>query len=150
MRLEHELEETGGDLTPEMEIALEITQKNLQEKCTNYIHYINRLKTEIGEAKIYKAKVDHYIKMKGNTIARLEKNLHQAVENFGPIEAEFSKISYRKSTRVIVDKPDEIPNRFKTVKQDLAINLNEVKKELVSGAKVKGAHLETFNNLSIR
>ena len=150
MRLELELEETGGELTPEMEVALEITQKNLQEKCTNYIHYINRLKTEIGEAKIYKAKVDHYIKMKSNTIARLEKNLHTAVENFGPIEADFSQISYRKSTRVVVDNPDKIPNRFKTVKQDFSLNLKEIKEAIVSGAKVDGAHIETFNNLSIR
>ena len=64
------------------------------------------------------------------------------------IEYGCGKISWRASTRVIVDNPDSVPDNF--IKIEKSIKLQDIKDAIKAGEKFDFAHTETFQNISIK
>jgi len=78
-----ELEENGGELTPELEEALKINANELERKCTNYHYIINMLKTNVEMADREIARIQNFKNTKLKNIEKLEENLLQALLIFG-------------------------------------------------------------------
>lgn len=106
----NELEENGGELTPELEEQLAITQDNLKAKVEDYVNAVkitenecNLIDEEIGRLKMLK-------ESKKKTIERLKKAVVTAVDNYGDttksgskfIDYGLGKVSIRNSSSVEV------------------------------------------------
>jgi hypothetical protein len=148
-RLNAMLEETGGELTPEIEEALAVNETNFVQKAENYGYAILHYKAIVAAVKAEKDRLDGIKKTAENAIARMEERLVGAMQTFDKpkVETAMVKLSLRRSERVIIDDENDIPADCKTIKVE--INKTEVKRHLKAGEAI-GAHLEENQSLQIK
>ena len=126
-----EIEENEGELTPELEEKLAVTQENFKNKVESYI---NLIKIKEGELDTISKEIDRLEKLadsKTRLQLKLQKIILDAVNKFGDVSksgAKFfdygtGKVSIRKTQ--IVDTNDEL---IKFIGSDLSHELN-VRKE---------------------
>lgn len=119
-----ELEENGGELTPELEEQLNITQEEFRDKIKSYSNVVKMLENDIIGIKEEKARLSDLQKSKEKTIERLKKIMIDAVELFGDTTKSGSKyldfgtgkVSIRNTQVVEVEEDitDRFVNRFLT------------------------------------
>lgn len=113
-----ELEENDGEITPELEEQLNITQEEFRDKIKSYSNVVKMLENDIIDIKAEKARLNDLQKSKENTIERLKKIMIDAVELFGDttksgskyIDYGTGKVSIRNTQIVEVD--EDSTNRF--------------------------------------
>lgn len=113
-----ELEENGGELTPELEKQLNITQEQFKSKIKDYSNIIKMLETDITAIKEEKARLSDLQKSKEKNIERLKKIMVEAIENFGDttkaggkyVDYGTGKVSVRNSQAIEVE--EDSVNRF--------------------------------------
>lgn len=113
-----ELEENGGEVTPELEEQLSITQEEFRNKIKSYSDVIKMLENDIIDIKAEKARLNDIQKSKENTIERIKKIIVEAIETFGDtnksgnkfIDYGTGKVSIRTTQAVEID--EDITNRF--------------------------------------
>lgn len=113
-----ELEENGGELTPELEEQLNITQEQFKSKIKDYSNVIKMLETDITAIKEEKARLSDLQKSKEKNIERLKKIMVEAIENFGDttktggkyVDYGTGKVSIRNSQAIEVE--EDSVNRF--------------------------------------
>ena len=143
------LEETGGELTPELEEALAITEQNFVSKAENYGKAILHYKQLVAAAKAETDRIKAIQKTCENAIARMEERLRDAMILFDKPKVEMAtlKLSLRKSERVVIDDENNLPADCIVVKTE--VSKTEVKRHLKAGETI-GAHLEENQSLQIR
>ena len=148
-RLNAMLEETGGELTPELEEALAITEQNFVTKAENYGKAILHYKQMVAAAKAETDRIKAIQKTCENAIARMEERLRDAMILFDKPKVEMAtlKLSLRKSERVVIDDENNLPADCIVVKTE--VSKTEVKRHLKAGETI-GAHLEENQSLQIR
>lgn len=148
-RLNAMLEETGGELTPELEEALAITEANFVTKAENYGKAILHYKQMVAAAKAETDRIKAIQKTCENAIARMEERLRDAMILFDKPKVEMAtlKLSLRKSERVVIDDENNLPADCIVVKTE--VSKTEVKRHLKAGETI-GAHLEDNQSLQIR
>lgn len=107
----NELEENGGELTPELEEKLAVTQENFKEKVKNYGEVIKSVKAEIDLIDKETARLKELKDSKSKAIDRMSKIIAQAITMFGDetksggkfLDYGTGKISVRNTTKVEVD-----------------------------------------------
>lgn len=107
-----ELEENGGELTPELEDALNITQENFINKIKSYVNVIKSYKNDLDAVKCESNRLKDYKTTKSNTLERLNNRVIEAVEKFGDINkngvnfVDYStgKVSIRKTKSITIDE----------------------------------------------
>lgn len=119
-----ELEENGGELTPELEEQLNITQEEFKDKIKSYSNVVKMLENDIIDIKAEKVRLNELQKSKEKTIERLKKIMIDAVELFGDTTKSGSKyldygtgkVSIRNTQVVEVEEDitDRFVNRFLT------------------------------------
>jgi hypothetical protein len=143
------LEESGGELTPDIEQALEINQSNFIVKAENYgkalLHY------KAMEA-VIAAEQDRLLQMKRtiqNTQQRLKDSIADAMHLFGKDSMEFDtlKLSFRKSTQVMIDENANIPNEFIKVRTEID---KAGIKEALKTRNIQGCRLQENLNLQVK
>lgn len=141
---------TDGELTPELEEQLAITEANLQEKAVNYGYVIKSLEseTDIIDAEI--KRLQALKSARNNAVERLKANITEAMELFQitEIKAPTFKLSFRASESVECDEvvSEEYCNTKMTVTPDKV----KIKAAIKSGLSVMGARLVQKNNLQIK
>lgn len=103
-----ELEENGGELTPELEQELNITQESLYDKVKSYVSVIHHYEDDLDAIKRETARLSNLKKSKEKIIERLKSVVLKAVETFGDenkngvksIDFGTGKVSTRKSEAV--------------------------------------------------
>lgn len=144
------LEESGGELTPEIEEALAINMDNMVEKSGNYCATIAKYSAMGAAIKAEVQRLQAYAK----TCARIEETLKarmlDAMQTFGidKMEVGTYRIGTRKSTAVVIDDEAAIPSQF--IKVSTTIDKAGIKAAIKDGGAVDGAHIETNINISIR
>ena len=148
-RLNAMLEETGGELTPELEEALAITEQNFVTKAENYGKAILHYKQLVAAAKAETDRIKAIQKTCENAIARMEERLRDAMILFDKPKVEMAtlKLSLRKSERVVIDDENNLPADCIVVKTE--VSKTEVKRHLKAGETI-GAHLEENQSLQIK
>ena len=114
----NEIEENEGELTPELEEQLNITQESLKDKIKSYSNVVKMLENDIIEIKNEKVRLNNLQKSKEKTIERIKKIMIDAVDLFGDttksgnkyIDYGTGKVSIRNTQ--IVEIEEDITDRF--------------------------------------
>ena len=146
------IEEQGGEITPEQEQALAITEEHFSEKAVDYGHVILNLdqtveaiKNEIDRlTKLKRAAENAQKRVKGSLVGAMVQLDHPTVET------PTMRLSLRHSTATEVDDLDQIPAKFKTTKVEVVADKTAIKKAIQSDEAVPGAHLVENVSLQIK
>lgn len=147
-----QLEELGGEITPELEQALAINEGQFLAKAEDYGHAILNLNGMAAAAKAEKERLAGLQKFYENTQKRLANALSNAMQVFGhdKVENATMRISLRHSTATEVDDLDQLPAEFKTTNVEVVADKTAIKKAIQSGEDVPGAHLVENVSLQIK
>lgn len=78
-----EIEELGGELTPELEEKLAITQEQFNDKIESYTNYIKSLKTDMDAIKVEQKRLKDVYERKEKTLNKINETVVKAIEEFG-------------------------------------------------------------------
>ena len=119
-----ELEENGGELTPELEEQLNISKEEFRDKIKSYSNVVKMLENDIANIKEEKTRLSDLQKSKEKSIERLKKIMVESIEMFGDttksgskfIDFGTGKVSVRQTQAVEVeeDSIDRFANRLMT------------------------------------
>ena len=106
-----EIEEAGGEITPEIEEKLELNGQEMTNKVKSITNYINKLKADLLAIKSETDRLAKLKKSKENTITGLTNLVLFAIKNYGTedkkgkkwIDWGTGKVGIRKSTSVELD-----------------------------------------------
>lgn len=117
-----EIENNGGEITPELEEALIMKEEELKDKVKAYTQVISSIESDITAIKEEKSRLNDLQKSKERTIESLKKVLLMVINQFGDttksgskfIDFGTGKVSTRKTEVVVIDddKVEEIQRRF--------------------------------------
>ena len=147
-----QLEELGGEITPELEQALAINEESFAAKSEDYGHAILNLKGMAAAAKAEKERLAALQKFYENTCNRLDNALKTAMVATGhdKVETPTMRLSLRHTTATEVDDLDAVPAEYKTTKVEVVADKTAIKKAIQSGEDVPGAHLVENVSLQIK
>ena len=147
-----QLEELGGEITPELEQALAINEENFAAKSEDYGHAILNLKGMAAAAKAEKERLAALQKFYENTCNRLDNALKTAMVATGhdKVETPTMRLSLRHRTATEVDDLDAIPAEYKTTKVEVVADKTAIKKAIQQGEDVPGARLVENVSLQIK
>ena len=145
-----ELEE--GELTPELEQALTITQEQLQEKSIQYAYAIRNLEIDSNAIDNEIKRLKAMKEAKDNTVDRLKEAVRNAMLASGidKIESSLFKLSLRRSEAVEVINIDQLPESLLTVKKTVSVDKVKIKEFIKSGLTVEGAVIKENYSLQIK
>tara|TARA_R110000751_G_scaffold206469_2_gene310496 strand:- start:1205 stop:1693 length:489 start_codon:yes stop_codon:yes gene_type:complete len=150
LQLVNQLEELEGELTPEIEKALEINESNLKVKGKGYVEII-KTKDVVNMAIDIEIKRLQALKKQNNTsISFLKDRLLGAVELFGDIETGLVKIGKRKSESLLIIDAALIPTKYKVQVITEKVEKMEIKKAIKNGKEIEGVELVINQNLTIK
>ncbi len=143
------LEESGGELTPELEEALAINEDNFLAKSRNYGYAILRYEAMSAAISEEKRRLDALKKTCDKAAARMEDRLVKAMRTFDKpvVELDTLRLSLRKSERVVIDDETRLPADCIVVKTE--VSKTDVKRHLKAGESI-GAHLDENFSLQIK
>lgn len=150
LRINELLEESGGELTPEIEEALAINEDNFITKSEGYIETIAKYKA-LAEAADVRIKEYQRIKKTAENIEkRLKERMQWAMEVMGldKVDMGLHKLSFRSSTAVNITDEVRIPSQY--IKVETKIDKESLKRDLKAGLVIEGAELVTNKSIQIR
>lgn len=150
LRLINMLEETEGELNPEIEEALIINDANFVVKASSYIEAIKREEARADMADQRIKELMAYKKTHTNIAKHLRGALAYAMDAMGKdkVELDLHKISFRTSTAVNITDEARIPNTY--IKVETKIDKESLKRDLKAGLVIEGAELITNRNIQVR
>lgn len=113
-----EIEDNDGELTPELEEKLNVTQDDFKYKLKSYAEIVKNLQTDISAIKEEKKRLSDLQTAKERTIERLQSVMATAISTFGDtaktggkfVDYGTGKISVRNSDTIEVN--EDLINRF--------------------------------------
>lgn len=148
--INEELISAGGELTPELESKLAITQEELSVKATNYGLVmlnneadINAIDAEIKRLQALKAPLE-------STNKKLKEAISNAMLTYGleKVESSTLKLSFRKSEAVEVFDESKLNQKYFNYKP--SVDKTAIKADLKAGVEVDGARIVTNQNLQLK
>lgn len=105
------LDENGGELTPELEMALQVKQEQLVDKLNSYVEATKRIKYEVDLCKSEKKRVDEVKKRNETRLLAINKAIKEAVIRFGQanksgnkfIDLGLNKVTVSPSRATVID-----------------------------------------------
>ena len=151
-QLVNQLIENGGEITPELELALQINKDNFHSKSENYAFITRQFDAEMDIIDNEIKRLQQAKKSREKTIQRLKDTIELAMLTFDidKIETPLIKISFRKSESVEVENVNELPNEFKVIKLTESADKLKIKDALKSGMFIEGCSIKTNRNLQIK
>lgn len=148
----NELIENGGELTPELELAMQITKDNFHSKSENYAFITRQFDAEMDIIDNEIKRLQQAKKTREKAIERLKANIEMAMNTFevDKIETPLIKISFRKSESVEVEDVNNLPNEFKVIKLSETADKLKIKDAIKSGILIEGCSIKTNRNIQIR
>ena len=141
---------TEGELTPELEQALMITEANLQEKAINYGYVIKNFESEVDIIDEEIKRLNALKKARINAVEKLKNNISDAMQLFGILEvkAPTFKMNFRKSESVEIY--EGLDKEFILEKVSYQPDKIAIKNAIKEGRTVNGASIVTNFNLQIK
>ena len=141
-------EETGEVLFDSSELdELKLARRDKIVACGAYIKsrkaFINAMR---AEEKAMRARRE----VAERALERLETYVLSHIDDGETVEGVEAEVGTRRSTRVIVDDPDAVPEGYVRTTVTTSPDKKEIGMALRAGANVPGCHLETTRNLSVR
>lgn len=150
LRINELLEESGGELTPEIEEALMLNAENFEIKADGYIESISRYKALAEAADVRIKEMQRIKKTAENIEKRLKERLLQAmmVMEVDKMEIGLRKLSFRNSTAVSITDETHIPAEYIIV--ETKVDKMKIKDALKNGEIIPGAELVNNRSIQIR
>ena len=153
LQLIDELQEQGGELTPELENALKINKQDFENKAEAYCQVIINLNAEIDGLNNECVRLAEKRDRAKKAVERLKDKLTNAMLLFDYEKKSVGtfSLSFRKSEQVIIDDAEVIlmgNPEFIRIKKE--VDKTEIKKALKSGSEINGARLIINKNLQIK
>jgi hypothetical protein len=151
------MEETGGEITPELEEDLAIRRENFESKADSYTKLILKLESDVEAASAEIKRIQDLKKVKENTVKRLKGTLRDALQFFGRpdsktgvmrYETPLFKLSIRSSQAVEVNDEGILPDEFWAIKKEVSKTL--ISTAIKEGREVPGATMVENKSLQIR
>ena len=149
----NELNETliasGGEISPELETQLAITQAELSEKAQNYGLVILSNESDINAIDAEIKRLQELKKPIESTNKRLKEAISNAMQMYGleKVDSALCKLSFRKSSSVEVDETKLNQKYFKyTATPDKTL----IKEAIKAGEVVDGAEIVEKQNLQVK
>lgn len=149
-RINELLEESGGELTPEIEKALIISEDNFLVKADSYAFSIRKYNTAANNIDEEIRRLQSLKKVALNTSERLSKSLTDAMIalNRPKLDLGTCKLSFRKSETVVIAERAELPEKYKKVK--IEYDKTMLKADIKAGIEIHGVTITENKNLQIR
>ncbi len=146
----NEIESMEGEITPEVEQRLMITESQLQQKSIAYLEFIKSKESFNSLINDEVKRLQAMKKSNNNLIDRLKDNLLVAVKTFGDFTVGTQKFGTRKSSSVHVDakKVNSLPQEYKTITVTEAPDKKALKEALKRGEEIDG--VEIIDNLNLK
>lgn len=148
------LEESEGELTPEIEDALAINDESFDEKAEYYIKAIFNFRAEMDACKAEAKRLNEKAKHAENVADRLQDTISSALKLRGIEKKQFGNFtaSFRKSEKVIVDDGlvETLPDNYKRVKTTVEADKTALKAAIKAGESIYGVTLQTNYTLNIK
>lgn len=152
MALISQLEDNGGELTPEIENALAITEEQFVAKSEEYGHAILSLKAMAAAAKAEKDRLASLEKFYKNALERIQGALVSAMDvlDHPKVETPSMRLFLRRTKATEVDDVTLLPSDLKTVKVEEVPDKAAIKAAIMEGRDVPGAHIVENVSLQIK
>ncbi len=154
MQLMQVLEENGGEITPEIEEAMDLTEKDFESKAASYGYVIKSIEDEIEATKKEIERLMKRNKQKEKSALYIEERLKAAMIQFNKTKFEKNNLtlSLRKSTSVQIDNEEALDSKFISEKTVVtkAPDKKLIKDAIEAGEEVTGATLVTKQSLQIK
>jgi hypothetical protein len=152
-RLNAMLEEAEGELTPELEAALEVNQYNLEAKAEDYRNAILMNASAIEAAKAEKKRLDAFIKRKENANETMKQRIKEAMLLFDTPKIQINggvggTLSFRKSEQLVITDEDYIVSDYKKI--EVSVDKAKLKDAIKRGYNCPGAHIEENMNIQVK
>jgi hypothetical protein len=147
-----QLIKNGGELTPELELAMQITKDNFHSKSENYAFITRQFDAEMDIIDAEIKRLQQAKKTREKAIERLKANIEMAMITFevDKIETPLIKISFRKSESVEVEDVNQLPNEYKVIKVTETADKFKIKDAIKSGETIEGCSIKTNRNIQIK
>ena len=151
-QLAEQLIDNDGELTPELNEQLAITEEQLQNKSVAYSFVIKQMDAdvEIIDAEIKRLQAAK--KQREKDSEYLKERIKHAMDTFQieEIKTPLVKINFRKSKTVEVEDVNSLPSLYKVVKVTEQADKAAIKAALKDGVEVTGCSIATHRNLQIK
>ena len=144
----NEIENNGGEMTPELEATLEITEAERLTKGEGYVYVIKQLRSQSDMIKSEIKRLQELAKRYENSADKLSDTLLQSVVAHGQIKTALVTISSRKSKAVSITDESLLGAEFMRIKTEP--NKTAIKEALEAGQEVQGALIVENYSLNIR
>jgi len=151
-QLAEELIDNGGELTPELEEQLAITEEQLQNKSVAYSFVIKQMDADIETIDAEIKRLQAAKKQREKASEYLKERIKHAMELFGTdeIKTPLVKINFRKSETVEVEDVNKLPAPYKVVKVTEQADKAAIKAAIKDGINVPGCSIIQHRNLQIK
>lgn len=141
---------SGGELSPELEQRLAITQQELETKATNYGFVIMQNQSEVD---VIDAEIKRLTALKKNletTNEKLKEAVSFAMQSYGIFEVKTPtlKLSFRQSESVQIEDENKLDGKYFTYKP--TVDKTAIKNDIKSGLIVNGASIVKKQNLQVK
>lgn len=148
-----DIEKADGELTPEIEQSLQLTQERFEIKAASYGYVIKQFEDE-GE--LIEKEIKRLQSLKSQAERKstwLRSKISEAMQMFGVTEVKLNNIrlSFRKSKSVVIEDETKIPDSYKrTIPERHEPDKPAIKAAIETGAVIPGASLVEKENLQIK
>ena len=151
-QLVNELIENGAELTPELDLKLQITKDNFHSKSESYAFITRQFDAEMDIIDNEIKRLQQAKKTREKAIERLKANIEMAMNTFevDKIETPLIKISFRKSESVEVEDINNLPALYKVIKVSESADKLKIKDAIKSGILIEGCSIKNNRNLNIK
>lgn len=152
LELMNEIEMNDGDMSDEIAERFEQNSEDFNDKAVNYVKIMRQWEGETETISNEIKRLQALKKSRDNNVARLKNNLEESmmVRGLDKLDLGLFKLSFRKSSAVIIDDEAQVADKFKTIVENISIDKKALKNAIDSGEEIYGAHIEERLNLQIR
>lgn len=143
--IDKEMAQTGGELTPEIEQMLGLTEALTEQKVDATEYIISRLNAESDFLKKRAAEFTAAAKARANAADRIKERVKQLmlIHERSEISGEYVRFVVSPTTpSLIIDSEMALPEKYKKLIAVAEIDRAGIKKDLQDGTPVEGAHLQ--------
>jgi len=144
--------ELDGEITPEIETALQINKEQLQSKAVDYSYVIKQLDSDCEQIDAELKRLQQLKKVRTNLAERLKDTISNAMNLYEveKIETPLIKLSFRNSESVEITNESQLDACFIVTKTVTSPDKKAIKDAIKSGVLVTGATISYNKNLQIR
>ena len=153
LELAEQIELAEGELTPELEEALAISEAELETKAVGYGFIIRESEGIVSVIDAEIKRLTALKKSETNKAERMKLAISTAMQMFGvhEVKTPLLRLSFRKSERVVGMAFDELPEAYMTIiPETRKPNLGAIKAAIKEGHEVGDYYIEEHLNLQIK